>query len=335
MNVGARSSTPVRDGIVAAIPGQHDSARVDFSESLGPMANEDLGLWVSLMGASRIVREWGDFEKLKVLPLETFSDVKRGDSPVYLLLAFESLPERVEIAVHEFGKELEWQSLSMIPGLPGVFQFRSNKEVGPHLVSIRTAGKASFTTLVYSLANRATLFAVAGEANGETTIRQYILPLAKLVENLSELERDKQTNNPLEAVRFIALAQKQMSLRRPIADSLPTVAPAIWFDLLHGKWLDPVMGLMAAYALVRTPEFSMEPNGLGREVLGNLRACFSELPDVEMIAKLANVSYEKPKRPPLFLAGLAALGESEGLLPLPGSRLDFSGPWVTWISAVK
>jgi hypothetical protein len=334
LDVGNRSSTPVRDGIVAAIPGQHDSARVDFSESLGPMANEDLGLWVSLMGASRIVREVGDFQKLKALPLEKFADVKPGDSPVYLLLAFETLPKRVDAAVHEFGKEPKWQSLSMIPGLPGVFQFRSNRAVGPHLVSIRTAGKAPFTTLVYSLANRATLFAAAGEANGETRIHQYILPLAKLVENLSQLERQKQANNPLEAVRFIALAQKQMSLRRSIAESLVFAAPAVWFDLLHGKWLDPLMGLMAAYTLARTPDFSMEPNGMGREVLGNLRACFSVLPDVEVIAKLANVSFEKPKSPPLFLAGLVSLGESEELLPLPRSHLDFRGPWVTWISAV-
>jgi hypothetical protein len=335
LDVGTRRSTPLRDGILAAIPGQHDNARVDFSESLGPMANEDLGLWVSLMGASRIVREWGDFSKLKALPLEKFADVKPNDSPVYLLMAFETLPKRVDVAVHEFGKQLEWQSLSTIRGLPGVFQLRSNKGVGPHLVSIRTPGNAPFTTLVYCLANRATLFVVAGEANGETRIHQYILPLGKLVENLSKLEREKQTTNPLEMVRFIALAQKQMSLRRPVAESLAFASPSVWFDLLNGKWLDPVMGLVAAYSLARTPDFSMGPLGLGTEVLGNLRACFSALPDVEMIAKLANVPFEKPKRPPLFLAGLVALGESEGILPLPRSRLDFGGPWVTWISAVR
>jgi hypothetical protein len=334
LNVGARRSTPVRDGIVAAIPGQHDNSSVDFSESLGPMANEDLGLWVSLMGASRIVREWGDFSKLRGLPLEKFEDVKPGDSPSYLLLAMETLPKRVEVAVHDFGKGPEWRSLSMIDSLPGVFQFRSNTGAGPHLVSIRTPGNASFTTVIYCLANRATLFAVAGETNGETRIHQYMLPLARLVENLSQLERDRQSNNPLEAVRFIALAQKQMSLRRPLVGSLVAAAPNVWFDLLHGKWFDPVMGLMAAYALARTREFSMVPHGMGTEVLGNLRKSFPELPDVEIVAKLAKAPYVVPTRSPLFLEGVVGLGEEEVRLPLPRGRMDFRGPWVTWISAV-
>lgn len=85
------------------------------------MANTDLGLWLSLAGASRIVREWADFSKLKYLPLETFDNVKPGDCSIYILLGLDKLPSSVSIGVST-GSQPEWKRLEAVPGLVGVYE---------------------------------------------------------------------------------------------------------------------------------------------------------------------------------------------------------------------
>ena len=65
--------------------------------------------------------------------------------------------------------------------------------------------------------------------------------------------------------------------------------------------------------------------------LGNLRTCFSALPDVELIAKLAGMPYTKPERLPLFLAGLQAMSHPELVSALPVNKLEYHGPWITWL----
>lgn len=334
VNAGLRTSTPVKDALIAAIPGQHDAEQVDFSESLGPMANQDLGLWLSLIGASRIVRQGADFSKLGALPLMNFDDVQPDDAPTYALLGLESLPDLIDIAVHAPGDAPQWQTLTPASRLRGVFEYRASRRPGLHLVSVRLPDKAPFTTATYTMANRATLFVMAEDAAGEMRIHQYILPLAKLQDHLTAAERGYQPENPLEAIRFIALAQRQMARRRSVKPAGPADLSA-WDMLLYGKWLDPVMAIMAAYELVRNNSFPMETGKTGSIVLANLRAYFSELPDVEIIARMAKVPYRSQERLPLFLMGLMALGDYEHLLPLPATHLDTAGPWITWLSAVR
>jgi hypothetical protein len=58
---------------------------------------------------------------------------------------------------------------------------------------------------------------------------------------------------------------------------------------------------------------------------------FPALPDVEVIAKIAGFPHVEPKSLPLFLAGLQALENPEPLMPLPTGKLDYAGPWITWL----
>src|SRR5262249_26881314 len=83
-----RSKGRVQSRILKTLGLDVKSGLADFSESLGPIANRDLSLWLSLFGASRIIAPPGRFRKLKTLPLESFEDVEEGDSPVYVLAGF-------------------------------------------------------------------------------------------------------------------------------------------------------------------------------------------------------------------------------------------------------
>jgi hypothetical protein len=65
----ARPTDKVRDTILKAVHADDAGGASVFSESsLGPLANTDLGLWLSLFGASRILGEPGQFRKLERLP---------------------------------------------------------------------------------------------------------------------------------------------------------------------------------------------------------------------------------------------------------------------------
>jgi hypothetical protein len=342
ISIGDRDPSEIRDSLLKLIPGQHDSARADFSESLGPVANQDLSLWLSILGASRILGA-GDFSKLRGLPLASFDDVKQGDSPVYILVGLAGTEPGVEAAV--LGAKLYnpfRTPAQPIGGVPGLYELRINTAPGLHIASLQLGKTAPFATVFYTLPNRATLLTVARDGVVGMRVHQFMLPLANLRQYLSPQEQAAQPYNLLEAIRFTTLAQKQASRLRalePLASRDAAHDPKLmedqnrWMDLLYGKWLDPIMALMAAYELARNAAKSEDIRKALGEALGNLRTYFKGLPDVEVIAKLAGQSYAEPDTLPLFLAGLQALGAPDKMMPvrLPANKLDYTGPWITWV----
>jgi hypothetical protein len=107
-----------------------------------------------------------------------------------------------------------------------------------------------------------------------------------------------------------------------------------WRDALYGKWVDPIMSLIAAYELLRRGE----RGDLLREAIGNLRRWFADLPDVSVLAKLfdpsATPSAWPPASPPILRDGLDALDDDTVMWPFPPARLSYDGPWTAWRRAV-
>jgi hypothetical protein len=340
IDAASRDPSPLRDSLLDLIPGQHNSAYADFSEQIGPLANQDLGLWLSIIGASRILGAQ-EFSKLGSLPLVSFDDVQSGAAPIYLLAGVEGPFGVAEAAVWQLDAVAP-QLAPMHPvfGIPGLHELRTDTAPGMHLVYFRAGNMATCASVAYCLPNRATLFIVATDASGDMRIHQFILPLAKLKQNLTPMEQERQPANLLEAIRFTTLAQRQMArLRSPEPPAVGDlkVDPKLekdresWNNLLYGKWLDPVMALMAAYELASNHKSNKETVYWLKEAVGNLRSYFSALPDVELIAKIAGFPHAEPKSLPLFLAGLQALENSDPLMPLPSAKLDYTGPWITWL----
>jgi hypothetical protein len=65
--------------------------------------------------------------------------------------------------------------------------------------------------------------------------------------------------------------------------------------------------------------------------LANMRRFYAALPDVELIAKIAGLPYTEPHTLPLFLYGLRAMAAPESVKALPAAKLDYAGPWITWL----
>jgi hypothetical protein len=87
----------------------------------------------------------------------------------------------------------------------------------------------------------------------------------------------------------------------------------------------PIAALLAAYELIRRGRREHL-----QETVRNLREFFGQLPDVEALARMADMDWRMPSRPPLLLDGFLALNLPADKLPMPNEALDFRGPWTLW-----
>ncbi|HYU30750.1 MAG TPA: caspase family protein [Thermoanaerobaculia bacterium] len=306
--------SPVREAIVSRLPPYAiDGSRVSLSESLGWITDDDLGLWLAIAGASRIVRDPDSFSKLRNLPLERFEDVQPGGSAVYVLAGRDDLIG-LRAAVGP-ARLAQWIfSQEVVPGVSGFRHLRIAAQPGPLVLSLAAPDESPITFVSHCLPGRVTLVVATGSATrGGFRIQQLLLPLAHLA-------AAPETGNPLEVVKRSSLAQRQFARKREVG-ALPSE------DLL-----DPVTGLVAGYEALR--------RGRRQEAevcIGKLRALYPGLPDIEALARLSGQPFVRPASPPMILDGLLAFEDYPALLPpdLPEDRLDYSGPWTAWRRAVK
>jgi hypothetical protein len=332
----ARPKDRIRDTIIEAVGADNVSGASVFSEhALGPLANEDLALWLSLFGASRIVGTPGEFSKLGRLPLATFDDVKEGESVVYVLAGFEKSEGEFGVGFSS-DKSVEWERPREVEGLYKIYQCRFDAEPGGHLLSLKLPGQPPATFAVHCLPNRATLAAFAEDKEGCLTFHQFLLPLRHLFEHLGSNVQAFSERNMLGVVRTMALAQSQFARKRSVQKLLKETDNETWDDLVNHRWLDPLMALVAAYDIIRNGTIEQSRTLLGL-VNSALRKEFDGMGDVEAIAKLIGAQWSTPASPPLLLDGVLAFDdvEEKEMLPLSPGRLDYKSAWTAWRGAVN
>jgi hypothetical protein len=342
-DLGRRPATPAKDGILKALPDLAWTDReVKLSESLGPFASGDLALWLAVIGASRIQRDSGlVFQAGRGMPFQQFEDIKPNDSPIYLLMGFEDGSSSTVMAGRSTGGTPAWIATKLVAGFPGISEVRIDAPPGPQLFSLKLDRRSSLTIPTHCLPNRATLIVATRSSDGEIHIRQFILPLGHLVNQLPAELRNRLPGDPpidpekpgrLAMVKFLAQSQELFAARRPVAPPVGSNDYQVWNGLLAGTWLDPIMILVAAYALLR--EDQLEPS-VARSLVANLRTYFPGMADTEAIARMAGLDYVTPSSPPLFLDGLAAFPHQPSVFPLPESGVDYRAPWVRWRGSVE
>lgn len=127
-------------------------------------------------------------------------------------------------------------------------------------------------------------------------------------------------------------AQRLFALQAPIEGHTHRESDRYWLELLYGKWLDPVMALIACYELIRRGHAKAQLSTM-QEVLHNMRNFFPGFADTEVIAMLVGEPHGPPDSAPLLMDGLLVLG-ANNVLPLPEDHLDFNGVWTSWRDAL-
>lgn len=332
----ARAEDKIRDTIIHAVGADTTEGASVFSEhALGPLANDDLALWLSLFGASRIVGMPGEFSKLVRLKLETFDDVKPGESVVYLLAGFEKSDGPFGVGLSSC-RHVDWELPREVEGLFKIYERRFAAGPGAHLLSLKIPNQPPATFAVHCLPNRATLAAVAEDKEGRLTFHQFILPLRHLFEHLGPTVEGYAERNMLGVVRTMALAQTQFARKRSVQKLLRETDAEVWDDLVNHRWLDPLLALVAAYDIIRHGTIEQ-----GKKLLGlmnsALRKDFEGMGDVDALAKLIGAHWGIPASPPLLLDGVLAFDgvQERQLLPLSPDRLDYKSTWTAWRGAVN
>jgi hypothetical protein len=325
--------SPIRDQLVKVITQHEDPPIKRLAKTLGSLSNWDLSLVLSMLGAARIVSVPTEYPWLSQLPLTSFVQMNAGDSPVYVLAAFDKTKGDFGVGVSD-NENVAWQQMSKVRKL-GIHEQLIPAAPGPHLVSFKIPDQPPITYATHCLPNRATLVVFTKNLRGRLSLHQYILPIRSLFAFLQPEVLQYLASDPLQIVRLMFLAQIQFARKRPIfgKDGGPIQD---FTDLLYGKWLDPIMSLIGAYELIHQGALKNDPNTLNT-MLNNLRKYFAGLPDTEAIAKVAGQRWDLPQGAPLLRESVLAFDETQEqrILPLPYDQVDYGSAWTSWRDMVK
>jgi hypothetical protein len=302
-------------------------------------ANPDLSLWLSIIGAVPIVGSelTKQFPKVRQLALTKFADIAPGESAVYVLAAFEKSRGKFGVGL---GQRVDWKPMRAVPDLTSVHQWRENTQPGPYLLSIQLPDQVPTTFATYCLSNRVTLMVFVEDEEGGLAVRQYMLPVSHLIDQLDNKVKGRIKYNPLSLVRYMSLVQTQFARKRTLEPGKNSSEQKTWQEVVYGKWIDPVMTLIAAYSFIRQgyagPKASDENRKLLKTVITNLGDYFGELPDVSILEKLIKKPAKPLKSPPLLLDGVLGYEAAvKQVMPFESNQLNFSGPWTSWQGAVN
>ena len=325
-------ASPLQMALLGAIPGNHGGGAYDFSESLGPIPDQGLDLWLALIGAARIIGGPDDFSKLSPLPLKTFDHLGPDDRMIYLLAGFEQ-PAVMFRAVFSDDWRARPVPVAPHPYFPGLFELVDMAEPGGHrYLTVQVDDNAPITVGACALTKRGSLVTLTQDAQKPLQIQQFILPLKQFQEQLPErgglwLGGPEPGLDEMSAP--LGLVRRCVEVQRAFAraeDLEALLTPKALEFLLYFKWFEPIVALLAAYELVRRGNTELLP-----VVVDNFRAHFGNLPDADALARLAGRSWQMPARPPLVLEGLQALDLMSGSPGVPpADALAFRGPWSMW-----
>ncbi|MDX6404594.1 MAG: hypothetical protein QOH70_2049 [Blastocatellia bacterium] len=330
----ARSS--IQEKLIGLFAGEPALNLQELSKTLGPVSGWDLGLGLTLLGATRILTAKGKYAKAMRLPLASFEGVEPNTSCVYVLAGLEKTKGGLSIGLSD-GPNVQWQKPRPVKGLSGVFEWFMSAAAGPSLLSAQLPGQSPLTFAVHCLPNRATFLSLAESPAGRLNVHQFLLPLFALRKYLDARVIDHLNDDPIRVVQMMFLSQSRFAENREVASEAGGIDPQQWFNVLYQKWLDPVMTLIASYELIRRGEFKgPSSQNLLDTMLGNLRTYFTGIPDIEAISKLTNQPWQMPLHPPLLLDGVLAFGtETDRIVPLDPNKLDYGSPWTVWRGAVN
>jgi len=319
------ANTPLRQSIANRFPS--GDGGIDFSESLNGMVTDpDLCVWLSIMAASRVLGP-DKFDKLGPLPLQTFNDILPGESALYVLAGFEDDTQVLDVGVGTSAADHRWFSCDPKLEFPGVFELKVPLTSGGRLVSFSLDRKTPSTIACFALPNRATVISMTTR-DGRLKVNQLMLPIHSLEQHLDPVVRERLPRNPLRAVKFVSQSQRLLERRRSV--TAQSAQGEEWFSALYGKWLDPMMAIVASYELARqgrTQELDI--------AVENLTQYFGDLPDAAALRKMMNpeLSIPPPDWPPLVTDGFTVFPEGTFNV-LPNNTLDYTGLWTTWRDAV-
>ncbi|MEZ4314783.1 MAG: hypothetical protein R3F14_42755, partial [Polyangiaceae bacterium] len=226
------------------------------SESLGPIHDQRLSLWIAILAAKAVTGERRSLFRGLALP-----EPDAEESPVMVVLAASGpAPSRVRLWTLGGATPVELRAADRVPG----FYFGSAKvPVGSHVIGWE-AGGGRFAMTIAVLRHRVTVVTIVDVPGEPRTAQQLVLVAPSRFAGLPVDQR------PTEAVahtaRWLVNGQEAFARGEPLGER-------------GALWVDPLWELLGAYAALRQGECAR-----AREALSALRSRWPELPDVGVLA---------------------------------------------------
>ena len=275
----------------------------------GDPARWDVALLLSVLGA-RQTTDPAEFKRLTPIHLRSFEEMQRNASGVRVLSGMIANRTAPDVALMPIGQvPSAWARLRPVDDdVPGLLEHTQSRPPGPWMLWLKVGNQPSETYVTHLLPNRVTLLVLTDSMSRQVRLHQYVLPVAHLTQYLDGPVLGRWLDNAPQLMRSIYLAQRRFADRQPID---PAVPGGDWAaELIYQKWADPVMGLIAAYDMVRAglsgPEGEIRRVQL-REAVSNLRRFFPGLPDTEAIARLIGEPSGPLPTPPMLTDGGAGV----------------------------
>jgi uncharacterized caspase-like protein len=333
------------------------------ADEVDPIASPRLG---SLLGLAAFAAQAGGangFDRLRQIGVQDFSGLAQGragllvvigaggDEPVPGLPRDRFLAE-TEIIVRDLeGVALRRGRLDVLDALPTAAQAGIELTPGCITAELRVPGLAPTRYALTALQDRVTVLIAVAEDSGAVDVQQYLVPARPDAFAAGDYLQDPRNVRRLEqAQRYYA----RLPRLEPFDAHVALIEHELHVDdLLAGKWLDPLLGALAGYALIRAgnPDRYVgapSPNGAGMQpsAMANMLNHFGGLPDAHVLAALC-----EPERRdehfqaalelglPVFAEGFRALyawydetrPPTERPLWLEPSALLVGSPWTAWV----
>jgi hypothetical protein len=338
-------SAPQLEAVAAVGMKPAGEAYVQPSELIGPVADTNLASLLSLAAyATYSFKDPAYMGKLRNLGLRQIPGVQSAAGWMSVLLgATGSHPVGLSpveflsgsvVAVTDYMETIDGRGVpSPIPNLPAAAEFGCECPAGPKCIELRLPGFSDTRYATVVLANHVTVLVIVANDDSTVDVQQYVLPLS--VESGDPQPAD---------MRIIELAQRFYA-------SSDRVPDYVIDRLLEAKFVDPILGCLAGYLLVRQgqadryrgdPRPSPGDPRLTLSPMLNMLRLFDGIPDSHVVAGLADpdrrtehFANAATRGIPLFMEGFSALfsRKDSNLDPFLQSfrhSLLVGSPWTAW-----
>jgi hypothetical protein len=326
------------------------------SKHLAPIADAKLA---SLLGFAAFAAHWpGDeFHRLRNFGVTPMRNVPPGEAGLLVLIGAAGdrpLPDMDHAlflaAGHMVARTISDEVIDEggfepLAGFAAAGQRVTRIPVGPLKLELQLPELASTHYALIGLPDRVTVLVLVAEDGGGFDVQQYLIPLRPPDDPAHAFLLSDPSN-----IRRLELAQRfyGTGLEIPINDTDLEL-------LLLGKWLDPLLGCVAGYSLIRrgmTERYIGEPPYPGADAMQpapsamlNMLKFFGDVPDSHVLAGLAEPERRKEhyanalqRGLPLFADGFRTLyawyqdqdGELPPILADAGGGLLPSSVWTAW-----
>jgi uncharacterized caspase-like protein len=323
-----------------------DTMYVQPSELIGPTADLRVASLLAFSAyATHTFKSQGFMKKLRTFGIKSAPVLAPDSGWITVLVSNGSTrpldgkkPEEFfagsVISVVNYMEEIYGRGVAEpLQGFPTAAQFGCECPAGPKFLGLRIPGFADTRYSVSVLANRATVLIVVVNDDATVDVQQYVLPLGT---DSGDLEPPD--------MRAVELGQRFYASSDRVPDHIID-------RLLDAKFVDPILGCLAGYLLVRQGaarryvgeiQENLSPTQIEHSPMRNMLKFFGTIPDSHVLAGLA----EPDRRDehfrnaaklgvPIFTEGFAALNGAKDIGFKPffqsiGHSLLSQSPWTAW-----